>query len=150
MNLINSVPGYFLGTSLRGLPAQVSDILANKREANNPPKLSEEYEEAIKYFDKYVPEINTQMINRYSGVPENAEMIERISQYFANFIRASLYFGDLSLMASEIAWADILIDNNQMNGRLMQEFLQVYHEVVAEVMGENGLVLQDWLADLHV
>ena len=140
------------GTTFR---QRVKETAADYRyfpEPDLPPlTISEEKITELKATLPELPNIKLKrFVNEYQFNPEIAEMIERISQHFADFIRASLYFGDLSLMTSEIAWADILVGNNNMNGDLMKEFLQMYHEVVEGVMGEKGNIIHNWLASFEI
>jgi DNA-binding transcriptional MerR regulator len=143
------VPGYFLGESLQGVVQTVAEILDGKHTPNEAVKPDNAYKQTFEKFKKMNPTINAHVVSNYYIASEYVELIEMVNQQFSGTIQAGLAFGDLSLITPELAWADTLIENNQMSGHLIDEYLSFYRKAVEQELGKEGEILVNWLEHIN-
>ncbi|MGD2027700.1 MAG: cobalamin-dependent protein, partial [Anaerolineales bacterium] len=143
--LHTKVPGYYLGNQLQDIAASVEKIFLGAIEANSAVQIPGKYKQALESFDQVEQDMNAALINRYAGTELEPELLRMINRHMAEYIRAGLNFGDISLVSPEIAWARTMISNNAIAQNHMNDYLGDYVRFLEENLDQEGNVIIDWL-----
>jgi len=136
------IPGHFLGEDLREVVPKIEQLLRNPGGSHEitiqkPLPL-------VQKFQSMLPAIEYRVSEWISG---DSDIPSTISWYLSRDILAALKLGDISILSSNIEWIQGKLSNIKMPGYALLNFLQVYYQIVDEILGSNGAVLLNWLQD---
>ena len=147
--LRDHIPGYFLGEDLQGGVAQVEQWLT----ASSPimsmveaKQADEIYKQAKTHFQEQrgIIEANVwQALRDSNGL---LDLLPYVNGYLARYINAALTLGDLNFLNEDMAWIEEMLRHYSLPDKLMQRYLEVYHEVVDSHLDQRGEPIVTWLA----
>ncbi|WP_420643407.1 MerR family transcriptional regulator [Candidatus Leptofilum sp.] len=148
--VVDAIPGHFLGKSLDQVPGVVEKILQSAPPTGKIKDASRAYTAAHQHFVEKRSSIEA----RLHQMPELAAMptalLNNTNEEFGNNIEAALQLGDLAMISSNLRWVEgLLLNNHQRLSELsLQEYLRGYQKVLTEVMDDRAAPLLDWFAQL--
>lgn len=146
--LVDTIPGYFLGNSLEQAPQVIERLLQNPPPIGKGKKSSKIYDMAYQHFVEGRSAIEA----RLHGLPEMANMptalLNNTNNEFGNNIEAALRLGDLAMISSNLDWVKGLLLNNheRLTETSLQEYLQAYYKVAKSVLDKRAAPLFEWFA----
>lgn len=143
--LDTNIPGYYLGDQLQDIGAAVAEIFQGTKEANPAAQIPEEYQRALKAFNKVEEDLNFTLMNKYADSELEPDLLRMINRHMAEYIQAGLSFGDITLVGVEITWARALITNNSIAQKYLNDYLEDYALMLDEKLGSEIRIVTDWL-----
>ena len=67
--------------------------------------------------------MNAALMHKYMGSELGPDLLRMINRHMAEYIRAGLTFGDISLVSPEITWARAMISNNAIAQEYVNDYL---------------------------
>ena len=147
--LRNHIPGYFLGEDLQGGVAQVEQWLTTSSPIMpmvEAKQADETYKQAKIHFQEQrgIIEANVwQMLRDSNGL---LDLLPYVNGYLARYINAALTLGDLNFLNEDMAWIEEMLRHYSLPDKLMQRYMEVYHEVVDSHLDQRGEPIVTWLA----
>jgi DNA-binding transcriptional MerR regulator len=143
--LVEHIPGYFLGATIADAPRQVQRIFANDLEPIRPPALPLIYQEISQLFDQRRAVIEAAVWDNLASTDLPAIFLAEINGYFGRDISAALKFGRIEVLDENLSWLLALIDNHGWPQAWLDLYMRAYYQAVrATLPGENNPVVQ-WL-----
>jgi DNA-binding transcriptional MerR regulator len=141
--LLQVLPGHFLGDTLVDAPAMVEAVLSAGAAPASPRKPSGQYRKAREAFDAHLAAILADVVGNLSTQLSPRTLSEANADFSAE-LRAALVLGDISLLGSDIAWVEGLINNRKVQADALHQYLETFSRAVARQMGDSGRLILDW------
>ncbi|MDT8304441.1 MAG: MerR family transcriptional regulator [Anaerolineae bacterium] len=140
------MPGFFLGDGLPEAAARIAEILMSEPEMPAGTPLADPYRATLACFERD----HRLLAGRVWQIMRSQDMPERhlrmANEHLGRGIRAALAFGDINLVDHEIGWVRQLLDNHEIPAEALGGYLQVYHQVAQDLLGDDCRPILDWLA----
>jgi len=134
------IPGHFLGKDLKDSIATIEEIISNPSEPIEIP--SQSPSSFQDHFQARMPMIDSRLHQSLSSHPELSSVP---GQHLSRNILAALKFGDISIVNNDLVWIHGMLEYLQMPSQAMVNFLEIYAEMVDEVIGSEGEPVLNWL-----
>lgn len=146
--LINRIPGFFLGTALNEIVSEIAKILRGGAQEIDPPANSAANLSALSAFERALPSIEAALIEEFAARNFPYQNMEMVNSHLGANIRSALVLGDIDLLTFEIAWTETLLTNNGIPRDLLYDYLQLYRQKMERLIGEEGSVIMNWFSRL--
>ena len=148
--LTEYVPAHYLGNDLEQVPQQAESLL---RQKSSPPPARQpagEMQAALEYFQEYALHLNAEVTERMLHSPALRNYVEYVDLHLSRYLRSALAFGDLELLRYEIDDIADLIGYYGFPSDSLNDYLNLYRQVLEEHMDERGQPILDWLSSYIV
>jgi hypothetical protein len=140
------ISGYYLGTDVSMVP-QITELLVMA-----PPSmlalqpLSAEYSQTLTRFLQNETFIVSYVGAAMQAVSMNPDHLEIANANLTQLIYSALILGDINLLDPSTAWLNGLLRNYGLSIGIVEKFYTIYRQAVERYLGEDGLVIRDWLS----
>ena len=148
--IIEVVPGHFLGNKLEQVPQKVEKLIETKPAIGKVKEVSRVHQAAYKHFVAQRAAVEAYL----HASPQLAEMpaalLSHTNEEFGNNIESALLLGDLLMISANLNWVQGLLLNNhqRLSETSLKQYLQQYHKAIKSVMAEQAAPILDWFAQL--
>ncbi len=94
-------------------------------------------------FRQRRPSIDAQFRREFAPTALPPEQLDTAITYLGQAIADGLTLGDLSLVATEVAWVDGLLAHARIPAQQLTSFLTAYQRALAENLGPQGRPIVD-------
>ena len=142
------VPGFFVGETLIDAIATVERVVTEQPAASPVSETPPDFlrERTLFLAQQGEIEIEIALRRRLVGFPGSESIVALATNSLAQYVAAALLFGDLSLLAPEIAWTAGLLAAHQMDGAQLATYLSDYAAALSDVLGDACPRLSAWFA----
>lgn len=144
-DLIELIPGYYLGKNLEEVPQKTQMIFVGSLDPAKPAPLSPEYQNAQRQFEQYRGVIESAVWTAFGRKDFPAELLYDINIFFGRDISAALRLGDIGLIATNLEWLQTLIDNYGWPQEWFRYYLQAYYQAAVAHLPDANHALLLWL-----
>lgn len=142
--LVERIPGYFLGHELIAVPAALEELLAYKPKAPEPAPLSSQYLQTLEAYSE-----NEALILRavHHFLRDNAlspRTIEEANRNFSKALLAALKLGYIQSLDYMVGWLEGLMENYGQSPSLARSYFQAFYEAVREHLGSRAQLILEW------
>jgi hypothetical protein len=143
---IMCISGYYLGTEVSVVP-QITELLI-KAPASMPVTqlLSAEYSQTLSRFLKNETSIVSYVGSAMQAVSINPGHLDIANDNLIRLIYSALILGDINLLEPSAAWLNGLLRNYGISTGVVEQFYTIYRQAVERYLGEDGVVIRDWLS----
>ena len=146
--LIEKVPGSYLGNSLEEVPYMVAKILSKPHQPMPAFTPSTQHQQLLSMFREQKPTINTNMWKSLQDTGINSDNLFISTRSITESIEAALKFDDLQLIKHDIEWTRGLLTNRHIALAQLEQFLSVYACILQQAFGDHTTELTTLLGTL--
>jgi hypothetical protein len=143
------IPGHFLGERLETAPQNVEQLLSTSPPLPGVDAISEEYHRALAHFRERQTLLEAEMWGRVEWLGLSSAHFSIANEALASNITAALALGDMNYLCTDIKWVAGLLENHQIPGELLSNYLNAYYEAAQVHLDARGRPVLDWLATLN-
>jgi DNA-binding transcriptional MerR regulator len=137
-NLSKRIRGYLLGNNLGDTPEAVERLLSSGPKAPKVEPISEDYSQAIRALKASENEIIAALAREFGGSNMDNYHMALANLHLTRDVLASLKFGEMDYLSTDIIWAQGLIENYKIPPEALVGYLETYADVVQGELGEAG------------
>jgi DNA-binding transcriptional MerR regulator/methylmalonyl-CoA mutase cobalamin-binding subunit len=142
------IAGRFLGEQLEAAPGVVESLMTLSQPLPTAEPAPGPYLQALKHFQQRRSLIDARVLQSFSPDVSAQSHLALANQELSSNISAALALGDMEYLGADIEWVTGLLRNHQLPNGALFEYLDVYHQVAVEQLGDGGKPITDWLAKL--
>ena len=148
--LVDAIPGHFLGQSLANISQAVETLVQTKPAITEAAQPSKEYQAAYVHFVERRSAIEAHIHANASHAELPSSLLTNTNFEFGNDIEAALHLGSLELININLDWVKGLLNNFNIYTpqTILTNYLRQYHQAVKVVMDERAAPILNWLAQL--
>lgn len=143
--LIEFIPGHYLGNSLSGAVQAIEQLVLNPPEIKPETRVPPEYEQAADHFKEMQPVIAAELWSQFQGNGMQLQHLEAANRFLGQDIQAALILGDMNLLKHEIDWLEGLLQSHDIKMEYLPKYMSLYKKAVDENLDERGQPVKDWL-----
>ncbi len=147
--LVTKIPGHYLGNQLDTALDKIESLAVRP---HLQPALQEtplRYLATRDRFARKQAEIESEIWQRYGGNEMEQGQLAQANAHVGRAIQAALSFGDMNVLGPDIRWIqDLLATHYQMSPSMLMAYLHAYHDAVNTILGSDGEIIRQWLAQL--
>lgn len=147
--LIEHIPGHYLGNEIVSLPDTVDELMMHPQEAPATEEAPPIFQQMLEEFQQKLPHIESDVWAELGGSRIQNAHIEVANENLAKNIIASLKFGDVSLMVSNLTWVKELLANHGIDPAFLKRYLEVYRKAADHHLEQDGHMLISALDGLN-
>ncbi len=146
-NLMNHIPGHFLGKRLSLGVEYIEQLLKYPIPEITDTPIPKRYKLALQKFKETRIQINAQIWLEFEADKDILPYLDDINRRFSEHIIAALQLGDVYLLATSIDWVTNLLKNKHIPTALLVQYLHVYHNAIQKWMGKHSDILSHWFSE---
>lgn len=143
--LVERIPGFYLGDSMENAPQRVEDYFRNKLEVQEESPLDNKNLRALEHFSEFLPLIEALVVQKMIRAEMPSLHLHEANNQIGRDIIAALKLGDLSLLGSELKWVEGLLVNFGLNPNTLEDYLETYLAFAKEALDERAAPIIEWL-----
>lgn len=143
------IPGHFLGEKLETAPQMVERILTSSPPPPSAKPVAENYQSALENFRQRQNLLEAAMLRSMRSEDIPATHLSIANQALARNIEAALVLGDMDYLCTDIEWVEGLLENYQIPGELLRQYLRAYWQAAQTHLDKSGSLVVEWLARLN-
>jgi methanogenic corrinoid protein MtbC1 len=149
--VVEAVPGYFLGRSLDQAPHIVEKLIQSAPPLNKVKEAPRVYQTAYDHFVERRAAVEAHLHASPALVDMPPHLLTNTNHEFGDNIEAALRLGDLVMISTNLDWVQGLLLNNhhRLTETSLDEYLAAYHEAVKKEMDKRAAPLLHWFEHLH-
>lgn len=144
-DLVDTIPGHFLGNSVDSSLEEVEKLLKGKVKAYTLKAASQEYRAAHEAFTSNRTHIEStikELVQLFSISPEG---LNTGIQFLGDSIAAALQLGDMEHVTGEMEWIKVLMQSHKRPPRELAHFMEIYSQAVDKHINGQGEPIKAWL-----
>lgn len=148
-DLVDVIPGYFLGTQLEHAVRQVEQLMPMARPMVATRTAGREYVDTLHFFQERKARIEADVWKsmEYTGMPQRH--LANANANLGRNIIAALTLGDIEFLGPDMDWIEgLLVNHFQMPVHLLDDYLEAYYAAVRTHLGERGAPIVQWFEQL--
>lgn len=149
-DLQKHIPGHFLGETLSDAPNAVEGLLSKRPEYPEVAPLPPGYKRALYALIKRQSELVARLSANLTIEGTQPGDLANAHLHITRDIIAALQFGDLHLMAKNIAWIQGLIQHHGIPAEALGAYLDAYQQSIRQVAGDEAKVVVDFFDELKI
>jgi DNA-binding transcriptional MerR regulator len=144
-DLVDTIPGHFLGNSVDSSLEEVEKLLRGKVKAYTLKSASQEYRAAHEAFISNRTHIESTVKELVQPYSINPDGLNTGIQFLGDSIAAALQFGDMEHVTDEMEWVKVLMQSHKRPSDELGYFMDVYSQAVDKHINGQGELLKVWL-----
>ena len=146
--LINKIPGYFLGDNLQKSISSIENLLLSPLPPLEYSADTNQFAQTIHDYIENKPLIEVQVLHKISEsykdmYPER--IFQEVNSFLSQDILAALFLGDMKLLGQNIEWVKNLLGHREVSENLIYNYLETYAEAARTHLPETGQPIIEWL-----
>ena len=143
--LIDHIPGYFLGDSLDEAVQSIEQLVLNPPAIEPRSHVPAKYKQAAEHFMEMQPVIAADLWSEFRRNGMQDQHLEVANRFLGQDIQAGLIFGDMNLLKYEMDWLSGLLESHDISIEYLPKYMALYKKAVDEHLDERGQPVKDWL-----
>lgn len=143
---IKRISGYFLGTEVPMVPTTIESLVVAPPSMPVPQPLSAAYSHTLSSFLQNEAFIVSYVDSTMQALLIEPAHLEIAKDNLTQLIYSALILGDITLLDPTISWLNGLLGNHGLATGLVKQFYTIYCQAVESYLGEDGVMIQDWLS----
>ena len=143
--LIDHIPGYFLGDSLDEAVQSIEQFVLNPPAIEPRSHVPAKYKQAAEHFIEMQPVIAADLWSEFRRNGMQDQHLEVANRFLGQDIQAGLIFGDMNLLKYEMDWLSGLLESHDISIEYLPKYMALYKKAVDEHLDERGQPVKDWL-----
>lgn len=145
-DLLNYIPGHFLGRRLQEAPARIEQLLTNPSVKTTAASPSDAYRRALNQFQQRQSAIESTIWDRAGEMNIATPHLTRANRNMAQNIIAALKLGDMDLLGYDMEWIQGLLSNHNgdIPATVLQHYLALYGDAAERHLNGQGTVVVSW------
>ena len=131
--LVERVPGYFLGYDLSAVPQVLERLLKNPPALPVPPPLSPEYITAMAGFQEKEGLIASKVQVALQDGSVNLRHLEEANLNLSRAILSALRLGDIRFLDHSVGWLNGLLENYGLSPELADQYYSAFRQAVQQL-----------------
>jgi hypothetical protein len=144
-DLVDTIPGHFLGNSVDSSLEEVEKLLRGKVKAYTLKTASQEYRVAHEAFISNRTHIESTIKEMVQPFSINPDGLNTGIQFLGDSIAAALQLGDIEHVTDEMEWVKVLMQSHKRPSDELGYFMDVYSQAVDKHINGQGEPLKVWL-----
>ncbi|MEN9564245.1 MAG: hypothetical protein RIR73_2489 [Chloroflexota bacterium] len=144
-NMVNQIPGHYLGRSLELSVQEVEDILKGKKSTREIKTASQKHLVALHAFVAKRSQIESSIKERIQPLLVSPENLSTGIHFLGDNIAAALQLGDLDHLSEEMEWLKSLLHMYEGQLQELHHFMKAYSDAVDEHINGQGEPIKTWL-----
>lgn len=144
-NIIDYIPGHFLGNDVHNSVEVVENILKGNIEKREIKNVANEHRAALHGFNSKRAGIEATVKKQIQPLAVGSEELNNGIHFFGNNIAAALQLGDLEHLTEEMDWLKTLLHMHQRPTQELTTFMQQYSDAIDEHINGQGDPIKNWL-----
>jgi DNA-binding transcriptional MerR regulator len=144
-NLVEYIPGYYLGNAINSSLEEVERLLKGKVKANTLKTASQEYLVAHQAFTSRRTHIESTIKELVKSLSISSEGLNIGIQFLGDNIAAALQLGDMEYVTEEVEWLKVLFKSHQRPPQELADFMKNYSRAVDKHINGQGQPIKAWL-----
>jgi DNA-binding transcriptional MerR regulator len=147
---IQSISGYFLGTNIAMVSQNIELLVTLPGSMPKAQPISFEYTQILRRFQQNEALIISYVDNEMKSLPVKPAHMEIANANLTRMISSALILGDINLLDYSITWLNGLLENYGLPASLARQFYNIYHMAIDRYLGDEGVIIRDWLSKLQL
>lgn len=149
--VIEAMPGYFLGKSLEQVPHTVEKLIQSAPPINKVKESPKVYQAAYEHFVERRSAVEAHLHASHALADMPSSLLTNTNHEFGDNIEAALRLGDLVMISSNLDWVQGLLLNNhhRLTETSLDQYLAAYQEAVRKEMDKRAAPILRWFEHLH-
>ncbi len=143
---IKRISGYFLGTEVPMVPNMIEHLVMDPASILAAQPLSAAYSQTLKSFLQNEAFIVSYVDSTMQALPIEPAHLEIAKDNLTQMIYSALILGDITLLDPTVPWLNGLLVNHGIANGLVEQFYTIYRQAVERYLGEDGVMIRDWLS----
>ncbi len=143
--LVNHIPGHYLGDSIDSSLKEVERLLKGKVKANTLKTTSQEYLAARQAFLSKRTHIESVVKELVQPLSISTDSLNTAIQYLGDNIAAALQLGDMEHVTDEMTWLKVLLQTHQRPAQELIDFMNQYSHAIDRQINGQGEPIKAWL-----
>jgi MerR family transcriptional regulator, light-induced transcriptional regulator len=144
-NILDTIPGYFLGHDLNAALEEVELVLNGRRKKREPKVISQAHAAAHQAFVSKRPQIELNVRASLEPLSISPEDIETGLHFLGENITAALQLGDMSHVSAELDWLQGLLRSHGSSESQLAYFMQTYSKAIEKSIYGQGKPIFEWI-----
>ena len=144
-SLADYIPGHYLGNSVEISIDEVEKLLKGRNKAKDTKVASQEYTAALRAFISRRTHIESTVREKVQPLSIDPEHLNTAIHFLGDNIIASLQFGNIDHVTSEVEWLKALLQAHQRPAQELTNFMNVYSRAVDKHINGSGKTIKVWL-----
>jgi MerR family transcriptional regulator, light-induced transcriptional regulator len=144
-DIVDYIPGHFLGHALEPSIQDVEKILRAKPEAKTIKSAPQEYIVALHAFQSKRSHIESTLKERIQPLQVSPENLATGIHFLGDNIIAALQLGNLNHLTEEMDWLKVLLQAHERPSQELQYFMEAYSQAVDDHINGQGEPIKNWL-----
>ncbi len=141
------IPAHFLGENLEDAPARLETLLALNPAPPSVAPVPETYQRALARYQAKELLLHTRVLSLLAVRPPEQRPPSWIPDYTFRHVLASLILGDLAFADGYMDWLRGWRNPDAPPTAWLGDFLDIYSRQAAQLLGDDGAVLVEWLEE---
>jgi DNA-binding transcriptional MerR regulator len=143
--LTGYINGYYLGQALIRVPQIIEQLFKTAPEVSRPQPVAEEYLRALAHYDENERNIAIEVVTAMKGEELETNLLNLATSNLSKEIGSSLTIGDINLLDYSAEWLNGLLKNYGYSTSILVKYYTAYYKAVKKYLGNQGVVIVDWL-----
>ncbi len=148
--LTERIPGFYLGNDLHSVPQNIESLLRRAFAQTEPLAIPITYQVALEGFMAKEGLIAGSVSTTFQDGPILAAHLEEANTHLGRAILSALALGDINLLDYSITWLNGLLANHNLSSNLARIYFKAYQQAVEQHLGDQALLVLDWLAGVNI
>jgi len=144
-DLVDHIPGYYLGNSIDSSLEEVEKLLKGKVKAHTLKATSQEYLIAYQAFVANRTHIESTIKELVQPLSISPEGLSTGIQFLGDNIAAALQLGDMEHVTDEMEWLKVLLQSHERPPQELAFFMKTYSQAVDQHINGQGEPIKTWL-----
>lgn len=144
-NMIDFIPGFFLGKDIGTAIGEVENILQEKKSPQSAKAASQGHVAAHQAYTSRRSKIESTLKEMLQPLAISPDDINRGIDFLGNHITAALQLGDMSHVSAEIDWLRMLLASHATEPEQLVIFMKTYARAVDKNINGQGKPISEWL-----
>lgn len=144
-NMIDSIPGFFLGKDVGSAIGEIENILGSKNLLKSAKAASQGHIAALQAYTSRRSKIESTIKEMLAPLAISPDDINTGIHFLGDQITAALQLGDMSHVSAEVDWLRMLLASHATHPEQLVNFMEVYAQAVDININGQGKPISEWL-----
>lgn len=148
--LIEHVPGHYLGNTIDTLPERVDELMMHPPELPAPGSIPSTWHHTIEEYRCQLPQIEADIWRELGTSQIEGAHLEEANNNLAQNIVAALKYGDAALISSTLMWVKGLLEQHNIPPETLKQYFEIYRTSADRHLNADGEMLTSALHEIDL
>jgi len=144
-NMIDHIPGFFLGNDIGTAIGEIENILGSKSLPKPVKAASQGHIAALQAYISRRSKIESTLKEMLAPLAISPDDINTGIHFLGDHIVAALQLGDMSHVSAEVDWLRMLLTSHATHPEQLIHFMETYAQAVDKSINGQGKPIYEWL-----